>query len=201
METENRRIQTFLVLVPHRDVRVELRKYCELIIKTGLKGVYNFPYIAPLASLSQPLNTTELKQIAHALREAAGNNKISAEKNDVTAFPNHEDNLTLLGPRLNITVLQNVFESAAKKIDTLFSSIITGCFLIPEHISDFTEGGNKFSALRVTPFENLGFKAAAVANLYWRSLHINGEIYYKWKIGKLCWLPRPKKGFTKNKNM
>jgi hypothetical protein len=201
METENTRVQTFLVLVPHRDARTELRKYSDLLIKAGLTGVYNFPYTAPLASLSQALNNTELKNIAHALREAAGNNKIFTEENDVAVFPNYKKDLTLTGPRLKITIPQKVFDSTIEKIDTVFSSIIAGCFLIPELITDFRIDNNKLNILRETPCEKLGFRAAAVANMHWRHLQINGEIFYKWKIGKLCWLPHPKKGFTKSKNM
>jgi hypothetical protein len=201
MKTGNQNVQIFLVLVPHRDVRVKLRKYGNLLIEKGLTGVYNFPYAAPLASLSQELQIGELKQIAHSLREAAGNSKIFTEEIDVTAFPNNKIDLTLVGPRLNISIPRNVFISGEKKIDSLFSSIIAGCFLIPELISDFREDNKKFNILHVTPCESLSFRAAAIANMYWRSLQINGEIYYKWKISKLCWLPKQKKGFTKSENM
>jgi hypothetical protein len=194
-------MQTFLVLVPHRDIRVKLRKYCELIIKTGITGVYNFPYIAPLASLSQALSTSELKQTAHTLREATGNNKIFTEEINVTAFPNNEKDLTLIGPKLNINIPQNVFDSGAEKIDTLFSTIIVGCFLIPELIHNPNEDNKKLKLLRDTPFESLGFRAAAAANMRWMSFKVNGEIYYKWEIGKLCWLPRPEKVSQKVKNM
>jgi hypothetical protein len=201
MKTGNQNAQIFLVLVPHRDIRIKLRKYSDLLIKKGFTGVYNFPIAAPLATLSQELQTKELKQITYSLREAAGNSKIFAEEIDVTAFPSHEKDLTLIGPRLNISIPQNVLNSVTNKTDAFFSSIITGCFLVPELISDLREDNKKLDIFNETPFESLSFRAAAIANMYWRSLQINGEIYYKWKIGKLCWLPRQKKGFTKSENM
>jgi hypothetical protein len=189
MKTENRRKQTFLVLVPHRDVRVELRKYCGLMLKEGLTDVYSFPYIAPLASLSSALNTEELKQIAYSLRKTAGSDKISAEGDDVTAFPDNEKRLSLAGPRLNIAIPKNVFESGTKKIIDIFSPLVIGCFL--------TKDNKKLMRLPEIHREKLAFRAAAAANMYWRTLRVNGEIYYKWKIGKLCWLPRPQKSLQK----
>jgi len=182
MKTENRRHkQTFLVLVPHRDVRGELRKYGELMLKAGLTDVYSFPYIAPLASLSRALNAGELKQIAHSLRKNIGSEKISAESDAAAAFPCREKDLTLNGPCLNIVIPKNVFEGGIKKINAIFSPLVIGCFLM---------NNNKKTA-SVIPREKLSFRAAAVANMYWRPLRLDGEICYKWKIGKLCWLPRP----------
>ena len=183
MKTEIRRHkQTFLVLVPHKDVRGELRKYGDLMLKAGLTDVYSFPYITPLSSLSRALNTEELKQIAQSLRKNIGNNKILAEGDAVAVFPCYEKELSLNGPRLNIAIPQNVFEGGIKKITDIFSPLVIGCFLTKE---------NKKLSLEI-PREKIAFRAAAVANMYWQPLQIDGEICYKWKIGKLCWLPRPK---------
>jgi len=197
MKTENKRHkQTFLVLVPHRDVRGELRKYVDLMVKAGLTDVYPFPYIAPLASISQALNTEELKQIAHSLRKTAGSDKISTEGDGIISFPGYEKDLSLIGPRLNISIPQNVLECGIKKITGLFSPFVIGCFL--------TKDNKKLISLQELPREKLAFRAAAIANMYWMPLQIDGEICYKWKIGKLCWLPRPvrnadKKGLQKTK--
>jgi len=189
MKTENKRHkQTFLVLVPHKDVRGELRKFGNLMIKKGLADVYPFPYIAPLASLSRALNKEELKQIAHSLRDNIGSDKISAEGDAATDFPGYEKDLSLIGPSLNIAIPQNVFDGGIKKINFLFSPLIIGCFLTKD---------NKKLILEI-PREKFVFRAAAIANMYWRPLHIDGEICYKWKIGKLCWLPRPQKSLIKN---
>jgi len=182
MKTENRRHkQIFLVLVPHKDVRGELRKYGDLMIKAGLTDVYYFPHITPLASLSRALNTEELKQIAHSLRKNIGSDKILAEGDAVTAFPCGEKELSLNGPRLSIAIPQNVFESGIKKITDIFSPLIIGCFLTKD---------NKKLSLEI-PREKIAFRAVAIANMYWRPIRLDGEICYKWKIGKLRWLPRP----------
>jgi len=190
MKTETKRHkQTFLVLVPHRDVRGELRKYGDLMIKGGLTDVYSFPYIAPLASISRALNTAELKQIANSLRDNIGSGKILAEDDDVTVFPCREKDLFLVGTRLNIVIPRNVFESVTKKITDIFSPLVIGCFL--------TKDDKKSIPSQKIPREKLAFRAAAVANMYWRTLRIDGEICYEWKIGKLCWLPRPLKGLQR----
>jgi hypothetical protein len=201
MKTENSRIQKLLVLVPHRDIRVELQKYRDLAQTAALAGVYHFPRVAPLASLSQALTDGELKQIAHSLREAAGSGKIFTDKNAVTAFPCCEKNLAISGPRLDIVISQNIFDGGSAKIDALFSPLVIGCFLMPEFNLELYKDNKKPASLLEIPREKLGFRAAAIANMYWRSLQANGEIYYKWKIGGLCWLPRPKKCFVKNKNV
>jgi hypothetical protein len=195
MKTENSQIHKFLVLVPHRDIRIELRKYSDLALKAaqkaGLAGVYNFPHVAPLASLSRSLNTGELKQIAHSVRKEIGKNKIFTNDDAVSAFPCYEKDLSLAGPRLDIVIPQNVFDGGSKKINAFLSPLVIGCFLIPEFSPNFIKDNEKFKTFFEIPRKRLGFRAAAVANMYWRSLNVNGEIYYKWKIGKLCWLPRP----------
>jgi hypothetical protein len=199
MKTEKSLTQTFLVLVPHRDVRIELQKYSDLAQEAaqkaaqekGLAGVYNFPHVAPLASLSQALTDSELKQIAHSLRKNIGNNKIFAKDGAVTVFPCYKKDLSLTGPCLDIVIPQNIFDSGSKKINAFLSPLIIGCFLMPEFTLDSREDNIKFNAFREIPCKKMEFRAAAVANMYWRSLQLNDEIYYKWKIGKLCWLPRP----------
>jgi len=181
MKTENKRKQTFLVLVPHRDIRGELRKYGDLLIKAGLTDVYSFPYVAPLASLSWSLNTGELKQIANTLRDNIGSGKLSAGGDAAAVFPGYEKKLTLCGPCLDIVIPRNVFKCGIKKITDIFSPLVIGCFLIKD---------NKKISLEIS-HDKLAFRAAAIANMYWRPLRIDGEICYEWKIGKLCWLPRP----------
>jgi len=187
METKKKRKQTFLVLVPHRDVRIELRKHCDLLIKNGLRDVYNFPYVTPLASLSQALTPFELKQVANSLRETIGSEKILTKGDAVTAFPSYENILTLCGPHLNITIPQNLVSNLLK-INSLFSAFVIGCFLAKD---------KKINIPLKFPHKKIEFRAAAVANMYWQSFQSNGEIYYKWEIDKIFWLPRPQKGLQK----
>jgi len=184
MKTEKTRTHKFLVLVPHRDIRIELQKNCDSAINAGLANAYTFPRVTPLASLSRALEDDELKQIARSLRKKIGKNKIFLQNDAVTSFPCDEKNLTLFGPRLDIDIHQDFFKNVSKKINYIFPSFVIGCFLKPEN-------NTKLNVLCENAQKKLGFTAAAVANMHWRSLQINGEICYKWKIGKLFWLPRP----------
>jgi len=179
LETTKQRSLVFLVLVPHQDVRGQLRKYNDKLIKEGLTGVYDFPCVAPLAELSKAYNMDELKHFARSLRKKIGKDKISAEKMSSAVFPACT-NMKLFGHNLEIENPPHIFEDKTKKIKSLFSPLIIGNFLIPEQkIESF-----------VNPQPQLSFRAMAVANMYWRSFKTDGETGYKWKIGKLCWLPK-----------
>jgi len=184
MKTKTGQTYKFLVLVPHRDIRSELRKNCDSALKAPLEGVYTFPYVTPLASISQALEDGELKHIARSLRTHIGKNKISAQEDAAAAFPCDENNLTICGPRLDIDIPQDFFKNINNKIKYIFPSFVIGCFLK-------SEDNTKLDIFCETSKKKSEFRAAAVANMYWRALQINGEICYKWKIGKLCWLPRP----------
>jgi len=185
MKTETSRTYKFLVLVPHRDTRVELQKHCDSAVKAGLDGVYPFPRVIPLASVSQALDDGELKQIALSLRTHIGNNKIIAEGDAISTFPFNEKELTLCGAGLNIDIPQDIFKNLSKKISFIFPSGIIGCFLKPKD-------NTKLNIFCNSPQKNIEFRAAAAANMDWKEFQNKGEIYYKWKIGKICWLPRPK---------
>jgi len=193
--------QKYLVLVPHRDVRVTLQKYSENLIKNGLKGVYKFPLIAPLAELSQSLTDEELKNTACLLRENIGVNIIYTKETNMVPFSENPGTsvtegeawslrpLALFGPRLELEIPPDLFCDNLK-IKRLFSPLTIGTFLIPDSGKDnqhLIAMNQKFDE----PLqEKLKFRAAAIANMYWRSMQIDGEISYKWKIGKLCWLPK-----------
>jgi hypothetical protein len=188
METEKKRTYKFLVLAPHRDIRIELQKNCDSAIKAAFKAqlaeAYTFPRVTPLVSLSRALEDGELKQIARSLREKTGKNKIFTQEDAVVPFPCDEKNLVLSGPRLDIDIPRDFFKNISKIINYCFPSFVIGCFLK-------TENNTKLNVSCETPRKKLGFRAAAVANMYWKTLQIDGEICYKWKIGKLFWLPRP----------
>jgi len=185
--------QKYLVLVPHRDVRVELRKYSENMIKSGLKGVYEFPLVTPLVSLSKFLTNEELKRTACLLRAAIGNNIIYTKKTNIVTFSetsrSGEDGglcpLALFGPQLDLEIPSGIFNGNLK-VKRLFSPLTIGTFLIP----DFSPDSGKNQKLDESLQDKLKFRAAAVANMYWRPVRIDGKIGYKWKIGKLNWLPK-----------
>jgi len=191
MNTEKKSRSIYLVLVPHRDIRQKVQKYSDSLVKNSFTGIYTFPCVAPLASLSQPLNNDELKHFAHFLREATGWGKITAAETAFTPFPSGTDDMALFGPCLDINISEFFTQrrreeegggNYSSKIITLFSPIVIGTCLIPEYHKQ---------QLRVTPWLNpleLSFRAAAVANMSWQPVQIDGEAAFKWKIGKLSWL-------------
>jgi hypothetical protein len=186
----------FLVLVPHRDIRVVLRNYNKEAVSAGLTGVYSFPWVAPLAELAQPLTAGELKYFACSLRKVFGRDKMHVAEMSAAVFPSGAEDMTLFGPRLMIDTdfltqkCKDTKEFETGKIKTVFSDLVIGTFLAPKtHEQQLCAANQKFdTSLRENP--PLSFRAAALANMYWRPFQTGGEVGYKWKIGKLSWLPK-----------
>ncbi|MDR0487448.1 MAG: hypothetical protein LBG91_04300, partial [Treponema sp.] len=108
MKTNFQQAQTFLVLVPHRDVRLKLRKWSGSLFMAGIQGAYHFPWAAPLALLTRPLDTPELKHCARILRDTAGGVKISARECSCAALPlTGKDRPVIFGPRLDLALPPN----------------------------------------------------------------------------------------------
>ena len=190
----------FLVLVPHRDTRLVLRKWSGCLFREGFCGAYSFPWVAPLALLSRPFGAAELARCARAIREetlCVNGGKITGIN---TSHPSTSPGTigrceiakaALFGPCLDFCLPSGAFsESAREKIDHLFlPAIIGACLLRPDDNSPID------AAL---PPPRISFRAAALANMSWRSLQgssaASGAVggtsgYFNWKIGKLCWLP------------
>ncbi|MCL2764979.1 MAG: hypothetical protein FWD40_06830 [Treponema sp.] len=206
MEIKNKK-QIFLVLVPHRDARAALKKLSESLIKSGINNIYNFPFAAPLAALLRPLSTDELKKIACSIREIKGDKKFNHNNFSSVVFPAGDEKMTLYGPRLDLQ-RQPDYSGCTGKIDSVFPNPVSGIFLekIPEYKAEkqyltVQERENEYDSL--TDFvlkdkNELSFRPAAIANMYWQPIRQGAMTIYKWKIGKLCWLPNPgKKQFLK----
>ena len=177
METIKKDTKIFLVLVPHRDIRVTLRKFSETL---DIKEVYPFPWVAPLAVLSKPLKADELRQIAASLRNKT--EKFNTKEPSISAFPAGEDNLSLLGPGLSLKIESDIINNSIK----IIKNPIVGLYLIP---------GSNTKLLHEIPdciknLPKLSFRAAAAANMY---IYKKSKNTYMWKIGKLNWLPKYKK--------
>jgi hypothetical protein len=170
---------TFLALVPHRDTRLELRRYSETLFCTGYTGAYSFPWVVPLAALLQPLSGDELKHCARAIREASQNEKIEAVQAALLPLDGEK---TLFGPRLNIDINLDMFENAAQKIKNIFSPPVIGACFISANVDTSV----------LPPPPNLSFRAAAIANMYRQSYETGGAWNCSWQIGRLAWLPKTK---------
>jgi hypothetical protein len=174
MKTEK---SLFLVLVPHRDIRVALRKYNSDLLKTT--SFCHFPNVVPLAALSRPFTKDELKQCAYAIRETVMENKIKTKETTAVPFPANNEKTVLFGPCLDPAIEQDLFikiKKINKKLTYFFSTQVIGCCLTNE---------NAICAL-----PQLSFRAAAVANMYWKPVNMEGSLGCEWKIGELIWLPK-----------
>ena len=187
-----RKQNIFLVLVPHRDSRSGLQKYSEALFSTGLAGVYPFPCAAPLASLSHPLDSDELKNFAKRLREAAGTGKFSVIKTSSAAISINDQDMTLFGPGLDFEAVKEIFINGAEteKIKYFISPVLTGAFIIPKKNEQEVLSALQINSIKNISLPKISFRAAAVANMFWKPVKIIGETCYKWKIEKLYWLPK-----------
>ena len=176
MVTQKKHGNIFLALVPHRDTRLVLRNYSASLFGAGFPGAFCFPWAAPLAALSRALDDAELKNCSRVLREALGS-KIRAAKAAVCAFGNE----TLFGPRIEIDNLPDALANIAGKATEIFPFPVIGTCLLH---ADEAEN----AALPAPP--ELSFRAAAVANLYWKREDEGGAFCARWKIGNLRWLPK-----------
>ena len=192
-------IITLLVLVPHRDTRLLLRKWSGALFAAGLAGGWSFPWAAPLACLSSPLSAGELKHCAQVLREqslAGGNGgKITTGPAALAAFPAGSPcGGAVFGPVLELAVPGEAFAAnAAGKITHRFSPPVLGAALVC---------GSAGETRAVPPPPALSFRAAALAQMICRPLFTgNGAdgvlpdwgCSLEWKIGKLYWLPPVKR--------
>ena len=182
MKTKKEAPEIFLVLVPHRDVRQELRKFRPDALPEA--GVYSFPYAAPLAALSCPLNQAELKNCARLIKETilgADDGKFKITETSSVLFPACKDHPALFGTRLYPDIAKNIAGYVNDKLIDVFSHSVIGCFLLPKDINGQTD------FFKIPPASALSFRAAAVANMFFSPYKQNS---YKWKIGQLCWLPK-----------
>jgi hypothetical protein len=176
MKTEKTQTPVFLVLVPHRDTRLVLRNYSATLFRAGYTGAYHFPWAAPLAALARPFTKEELKDCARTLRESTGKDGFSAAEPGVLEFPFGSS--ALFGPRLDLTI-ENTGSPEKTKVIRFFSPTVIGSCLLPAAES-------RPPHLCPPP---LSFRAAAVANMYFRPMAL-GLTGCKWKIGNLVWLPK-----------
>jgi hypothetical protein len=177
MKTDKPHRQIYLVLVPHRDIRFILKDYSLNLYKKGFYGAFHIPWIAPLAAISRPFNTDELKNCARIIKTSLKGDKIFASDAAAVPFPLNKSGFSIYGPKLDINLHPGVLGEAEKKIIRIFSPPVIGALLLD---------GSETEALPPPP--KISFRAAAAANMYLFPLLINGAVGFKWKIGKLHWL-------------
>ena len=188
-------METLFVLVPHRDIRVRLRVYSESLFSAGLSGAWSFPWVSPLAVLSEALSPVELKQMAFIIREQGigRGEKIKCGNSVQVDFPHGKqqegvsvEKIALYGPTLNLTMPDSAISVMEKKIIHRFSPLIIGAAIL--------QGNEKLPDSQIIPQPpELSFRAAALANMIFQPLSSTWEkkmtLSFKWKIEKLYWLP------------
>jgi hypothetical protein len=177
MKTDKPHRQIYLVLVPHRDIRLIFKDYSLILFKKGIYGAFHIPWIAPLATISMPFNSHELKNCARILKTSLKGDKIFTSDAVTVPFPVNKSGFSIFGPKLDINLPMETLNKARKKIIRIFSQPVIGTLL---------QDGSETGALPTPP--QVSFRAAAVANMYLYPLLINGSVGFKWKIGKLQWL-------------
>ncbi|MCL1992616.1 MAG: hypothetical protein FWG66_06695 [Spirochaetes bacterium] len=178
----------FLVLVPHRDSRLLLRKYARALFKAGLCGAGLFPSVAPLAVLKRPLKEAELKACARLLRESLlpAGGKISFSKPQP---PLRFGFRFALAGRPGLAIFGLGLEVAAG-----------GGFLPPSSVAErlppllalglAPPGESLLGSASLPPAPEISFGAAALANM---SFSLAAPpVFCRWKIGRECWLPKKK---------
>ena len=193
MKKNKQKTERFLVIVPHRDTRVCLRKYFNNLIKAGLTGAYTFPFVIPAARISKRLTDNELKYFAQGLRSAVNEEKFCASVMSMSSG-NFSADGSLFGYRLEIDLPAGIFPGIEKNILTVFNPLIIGSFFVKNNKDQFCDSAKKIS--EKIPAPHISFRAAAAANMSWKSFPEetepaqSSETVYKWKIGKLSWLPK-----------
>jgi hypothetical protein len=95
----------------------------------------------------------------------------------------------IFGPRFDIEFPVDALGGGAEKVTKVFSPAVVGTCLLSEEESK--------NAALLPKLPELSFRAAAVANFYWRQEKQGSAEGYKWKIGKLHWLPKVDKATKK----
>jgi hypothetical protein len=180
-------------LIPHRDSRGILRAYSGELFSRGFAGAWSFPWAAPLALLTRPLEGAELSLLARSLREknlgSGGKGKFHG--GDPLRFPLclplpgsspgvlSPEAFSLWGPEIGVGLRPGDFgPSGALALREIFHRPVLACAIL------------KAGEPSPPPPPDFSFAAAAVANLAYRPLGSGDPSYsFAWEIGELHWLP------------
>ena len=208
MKTIKNRPLRLLVLVPHRDVRRQLRTWSASLFNNGLSGAWSFPWVAPLAKLNRPLSAEELKRLARSLRkevnlagmpEIANTSRKGAETHrtfgsrtrsffrggdqGVSVVVNQDGHgseaLSVFGLPLDISLSDSFFNDTGGAVISPISPLVLGSAVLHSTFH-----------IPHSTFPKISFRAAALANMSYRVLASGNGLYFDWKIGPLHWLPK-----------
>ena len=186
MKTSKQRFQRLLVLVPHRDVRRQLRSWSASLFAAGLYGAWSFPWVAPLAKLNRFLSAEELKRLARSLRQGVKNagGKFLAGSSATATLAN--ETLFVFGPALDIELPDSFFDDASEAVVSPILPLVLGSAVL----FGTRDANNSPIPSPQSTLPKISFRAAALANMSYRVLTSGNSLYFNWKIGPLHWLPK-----------
>jgi len=176
---DNEQPYRFIVLVPHRDTVVILKKENLIFFTKGLEGILNLPHYAVLKKVKEPLVQAELKKEAQKI-------KTHIKKNNgkkIKLFPPALFNLSDILPDdvLPLKSLLSDYILIGRKID-LYNYAKT---LIPLALIKNKQKEKCKKILDEEDFTEITFSAAYIANM---AVKQNKNKIY-WKTGIPAWLP------------
>ncbi|MDR3192342.1 MAG: hypothetical protein LBT87_04685 [Treponema sp.] len=175
-------------LVPHRDSRRILRAYSGELFARGFAGAWSFPWAAPLALLTRPLEGAELSFLARSVREkslaAPGEGRFDAGsplRFPLPGFPPFPRGGlppgSLWGPEISLQLRAEDFgPSGALALYCIFHRPVLACAVLGAGDPPLPPA--------------FSFGAAAVTNMSYGPLGSGDAAYsFAWEIGELHWLP------------
>jgi len=196
IETSPKHFAPLLVLVPHRDARLPLRKWSGSLFAAGLSGAWSFPWVAPIASLSRIPSPGEMKNFATAL---AGN----TEKTDVRFRTGQPDsallpfavngkNAFVFGPSLENAfggfAIENLLENMPL-LQRVAKTVLGSAIIytdVPERLPQPPQLSFRAAAIAVMHFRPMQFGALGESVL--RHNSESGIYSFEWEIGRLYWI-------------
>ena len=192
-----------LVLVPHRDARLEFQKWSAALFSAGMSDAYSFPCVAPIAALSEPLSHEELKTCALALRKLISNGNDSKPHDgklhtEEAARLDLQNTDVLFGLKLNLNINDNFFndcygeKSRSNIFLHVFSPVLIGVCIkqtVCQKPGSDPDNPQLFFEKNNDTLPRISFRAAALANMSIRAIDGFSPGSYEWIIKKPCWLP------------
>jgi len=172
-----------LVLVPHRDARLRLLKWCGLLWEAGLPGAWSFPRVAPLAVLGRRPSGDLPAPLARTLGERArpSDGKFRLGPPALAGLPLETESgpLFAFGPSLETALPEN-FPSEWDGIPVRrISPTVIGAALLRGPVP-----------AGLPPAPEFAFRAAALAVMRLRIPPGAGDFSAEWEIGGLRWLAK-----------
>jgi hypothetical protein len=190
MESNNLITQRWLVLIPHRDALRELTLYRKKLWQAGIKGAYSLPSVAFIAEIEKPLPYNYLRGLAQVLRNKTLKKKgyIFSTTQKIVPF---SASCTLFGLELDLVCTDLMSSLRSLSAPILPITLLPGTGSFSESLSEpLVEQKNLLEVI----VPDLRFRAAALANMVLQPVDCGLREYsYRWSIGKLFWLPNPKK--------